>query len=122
VFVRAGSVLPRREPTECTVPGTPETVELSTYVRKHGPTDGSFPFYDADRDAVYEVSVRVTADGSRVDVDLDGHDDPDRFVAVVDHLDRPPETVTVNGDRVTGGESTYDAEAGRLRVDCRARS
>jgi alpha-D-xyloside xylohydrolase len=67
IFVRAGSVIPQREPTQSIQDGTPEQLELDVLLAD-GEAQGRF--YDADADDLVEISVEKT-DGT-VSVDLGG--------------------------------------------------
>jgi len=91
LFVRAGSVVPRREPTRHVRPGTPEELTLRATLADQA---ASGRFFDEDRDEL--VSVHVDASGTAVDVDLPTLAS-DRVVVEV--RDVEPDAVRVNGDR-----------------------
>ncbi|MEF8780861.1 MAG: glycoside hydrolase family 31 protein [Haloferacaceae archaeon] len=69
MFLRAGSVIPQREPTQRIRPGTPEHLELhATVGRDRAVTEGRY--YDEDADAM--VTATVDHDGERVVAGWDG--------------------------------------------------
>ena len=72
IFVRAGSVIPQREPTQSIQAGTPEQLELDVLLAD-GEAQGRF--YDADADELVEITVEETS--GTVSVDLGGAS-PDR--------------------------------------------
>lgn len=91
IFVRVGSVIPQREPTESIQSGTPSHLELDVTLADDA-ADGRF--YDVDGDAMAEITVEQTDEMLTVDLDaltasqvtLDVHGaDPD--VVVVDETE-----------------------------------
>jgi len=98
MFVRAGSVVPQREPTQSVQAGTPAELTL-----RATPADGeaSGRFYDVDRDAL--VTVGVDATGASVDVDLPAVASDRVIVELPGEGDA--DAVRVNGDPLTRAES-----------------
>ncbi|WP_101296929.1 alpha-xylosidase [Halegenticoccus soli] len=123
LFVRAGSVLPLHEPSQTVREGTPDRVTLRVTPRSDGETRASFDFYDEDRDRVAAIDCRVAADGSSVELSIDGgRTEP--FAARVVDASRRPETVAVNGrplGEVDGdpgpGEWTYEADGSAIVIE-----
>lgn len=105
LFVRAGSVVPQREPTQSVEPGTPDELELDATLAD-GTASGRF--YDADADEL--VEVELTADGGTLSVSLGGITAD--LVAVTVH-GATPAAVRVDGDRLT--EVERDPEPGEWR-------
>ncbi|WP_324760462.1 alpha-xylosidase [Haloarcula montana] len=101
VFVRAGSVLPEREPTQSVQPGTPAELELDATLAD-GHAAGRF--YDADADALVEFTVE--AGGDTLSVDL-GACTADRVTVTV--RDAAPETVVVDGETLQSVDDDPDA-------------
>jgi len=123
VFVRAGSVIPTRTPTQHVEAGTPEDVTLRV-IPDEGETDASFEFYDEDRDQTTTVSARMDADFEAVDVEIDRAERTGLFTLRIEGVSRAPETVRINGDRLTRvddppspGEWQYDPENRVVRID-----
>ncbi|MDS0282732.1 alpha-xylosidase [Haloarcula onubensis] len=93
VFVRAGSVVPQREPTQSVQHGTPDHLELDATLAD-GAASGRF--YDADADEL--VSITVTDDGETLSADLGGTS-ADRVTLTVRTAE--PDAVTVDGESLT---------------------
>ncbi len=99
MFVRAGSVIPRRAATERTRPGTPDHVEFhATVGRDRGVAEGRF--YDEDADAM--VAATVDHDGERAAVEWDDVS-AETVTVVLRTGDRvaPPTDLVVNGESIT---------------------
>jgi alpha-D-xyloside xylohydrolase len=113
-FVRAGSVVPEREPTEWVRAGTPEHLRFRvTLATETGTASGRY--YDETRDTMTGVSVERRREKLAVDSDPIASDRT--TFAVKTPGDWTPETVTANGrtvDRVAAepgaGEWTVDDE------------
>ncbi|WP_433627698.1 alpha-xylosidase [Halomicrococcus sp. NG-SE-24] len=108
MFVRAGSVVPRREPTETVRAGTPESLTLDATLDAEGAASGRF--YDVDGDELVDVAV-ATEDGT-LSVSL-GELTADAVTVEADGA--TPDAVAVDGatfERVDGtptsGEWTVD--------------
>lgn len=119
LFVRAGSVVPTREPTRAVQPGTPEEVTLETTLSAAGTAAGRFYHEDDDR----MLSFSVTADGDTVHVLVDGTTTPGRFLLDVEGLSATPADVRADGtglvqveDDPAAGEWAHDAGEDRLLV------
>ena len=113
MFVRSGSVVPRREPTETVAAGTPEALTFHGVLDDAGEASGRF--YDEDADELVDVTI-ATEDGTlavsvgdvtveRLTVEVDG--------AASDAV--APDAVAVDGRDCTrvdgspeGGEWTVD--------------
>ena len=93
VFVRGGSIVPQREPTQSVRPGTPENLEL---VATLAANKASGRVYDVDDDSMLEASVERTDDALSVHT---GSPTADRVTVVVHDVD--PETVVVDGETAT---------------------
>jgi len=93
LFVRAGSVVPQREPTQSVEPGTPGELELDATL-----ADGTAAgrFYDADADEL--VGIELTTDGETLSVSTGGVT-ADRVTVTVHGA--TPETVRVDGEPAT---------------------
>jgi alpha-D-xyloside xylohydrolase len=97
IFVRAGSVVPQREPTQSVQPGTPERLHLDATLVDGG---ASGRFYDVDADELAEVTVEQ--DGGTLSVELGG-------------VSATRVTLTVRGadvDEVTAGGEAVQAVEG----------
>ncbi|WP_276274030.1 alpha-xylosidase [Haloarcula litorea] len=90
LFLRAGSVVPRREPTQSVRAGTPRELELVATL-DGGAAEGRF--YDADADEL--VTVELTSDGGTLAVDL-GDVSAEQVTIAVDGAE--PDMVVVDGD------------------------
>jgi len=113
MFVRAGSVVPKREATQRTRPGTPGHVEFhATVGRDRAVAEGRF--YDEDADTM--VTVAVDHDGERVDVDPGGVS-ADAVTVVVRTADEvaDPEEFVVDGRQLT--RVGADPDAGEWTVE-----
>jgi len=101
IFVRAGSVVPQREPTQSVRSGTPEKLELDAT-----PGDGEAHgrFYDIDADELINIALEQ-ADGT-LSVDLDDVT-ADRVILTVRETD--PEAVVVDSTRLQRVDSAPDA-------------
>jgi alpha-D-xyloside xylohydrolase len=108
LFLRAGGMVSRREPTEAVSSGTPETLTVQTTLDAEGGANGSF--YDVEMDSLVDMAVS-SADGT-----LEISHEELSAETVVFEMDGPiPDTVSVNGtafDRIdevpTDGEWTVD--------------
>lgn len=108
LFLRAGGMVPRREPTETVSSGTPDTLTVQTTLDAEGDAGGSF--YDAEMDALVEMAA------SSADRTLELSHEELSAKTVVFEIDGPiPDTASVNGtefERVDGkptdGEWTVD--------------
>ncbi|GGJ10404.1 hypothetical protein GCM10008995_20280 [Halobellus salinus] len=112
MFVRAGSVVPQREPTQRTRPGTPEHLELHATVGR-GREVAEGRVYDEDADTM--VSVTVDHDGQRVTVEC-GEVSAGAVTVVLRTADRvsTPAALVVNGESLARvGE---DPDAGEWAV------
>jgi alpha-D-xyloside xylohydrolase len=97
MFVRTGSVIPRRAATERTRPGTPDHVEFhATVGRDRAVAEGRF--YDEDADAM--VAITVDHDGERAAVEWD-----DVSAETVTVVLRSGEGVAAPSDLLVRGES-----------------
>ncbi|WP_254547125.1 alpha-xylosidase [Halomarina pelagica] len=112
IFVRAGSVIPEREPTETVRPGTPDDLTFRATLDATGEARGRF--YDEDGDALIDVRV-ATADGT-LTVEL-GDVTADRVTVAVTFATNHsvPDAVTVGDQRLervaaspASGEWTVD--------------
>ena len=101
IFVRAGSVVPQREPTQSVQPGTPDHLELDVTMAEG---EASGRFYDADADELLSIAV-AEADGT-LSVDL-GATSAERVTLTVRGAE--PETVEVDGESLTAVDSDPDA-------------
>ena len=101
VFVRAGSIVPEREPTQSIQSGTPAELELDAT-----PADGRAEgrFYDADADELVEITVTTEDDTLTVDL---GDCSADRVILTV--RDVAPEAVVVDGEALDMVETDPDA-------------
>ncbi|WP_049986155.1 alpha-xylosidase [Halobellus rufus] len=106
IFVRAGSVVPEREPTQSVQPGTPDHLEL---VATLSDGEASGRVYDVDADALVEVEVELGNGTLSVDI---GPVTADRVTVTVSDAD--PEAVTVDGERATSVDA--DPEDGEWTV------
>ncbi|MFD1599628.1 TIM-barrel domain-containing protein [Halobellus rarus] len=93
MFVRAGSVVPEREPTQSVRSGTPDDLELVATL-----ADGraSGRVYDVDADALVEVGIESMEETLSIDT---GGITADRVTVTVYDVD--PETVIVDEDVAT---------------------
>jgi len=93
LFVRAGSIIAQRKPTQSVQEGTPDELELDTML-----TDGAAcgRFYDGDSDEL--VDLAVTSANGKLSVDLSGVT-ADRMSVTIRGV--APKTVVVNGETVT---------------------
>jgi len=107
LYVRAGSVVPRREPTQSVQPGTPAELTLRATLADGG---ASGRYYDEDRDELVTATVDATGDG--IDIDLPTVAS-DRVVVEV-HGGDSPERVRVDGERF---RRTDDPDTGEWTVD-----
>ena len=98
LFVRAGSVVPHREPTESVQRGTPTELQLDVTLAD-GTATGRF--YDVDAEDFVTISV-TEADGT-LTIDV-GETTAERvFISVHDTI---PETVVIDGTRAAEVESS----------------
>jgi alpha-D-xyloside xylohydrolase len=90
VFVRAGSVVPQREPTQSVQPGTPKQLELDVSL-----ADGSASgrFYDVDTGELVEIAVE--SEDGRLSVDL-GDVSAERVTLPIHGAN--PDAVVVDGE------------------------
>jgi len=100
VFVRSGSVLPLREPTQSVQPGTPDQLELDVTMADD---EASGRFYDADADEL--VTIAVEAVGETLSVDT-GETSAEHLTVTVRGV--APETVTVGNESVTRVDADPD--------------
>jgi alpha-D-xyloside xylohydrolase len=110
LFVRAGSVLPRREPTQSVQPGTPADLTFECRL-----ADGAAAgrYFDEDAGAMVAVTVERVDDGLAVDYD---DVSAERVtVEVRGDEETPPGTVTVGGDSFE--RVADDPDAGQWVVD-----
>lgn len=93
LFVRGGSVIPQREPTQSVQTGTPAELRLRATL-----TDGSASgrYYDEDADAL--VETQIERDDGTVAVKLPAVTADRVVVEVVNVSADPPETVDLDGD------------------------
>jgi len=100
LFVRAGSVVPRREATQSVPPGTPADLELVATL-DNGTAEGRY--YDVDADELVDASVTTDSETARVHTgDLSAE-----RVTVTCH-GTAPERVAVDGKRATEVEADPD--------------
>ncbi|MBV0926180.1 alpha-xylosidase [Halomicroarcula limicola] len=93
LFVRTGSVVPQREPTQSVQDGTPEELELDATL-DDGEASGRF--YDADADELREFGV--TAEDDTLSVEVGAVSAETVRVTV---RDTTPESVVVDGEAAT---------------------
>lgn len=90
LFIRAGEILPQREPTETVQAGPPEVLQLHATLAD-GKAEGEY--YDEERDEL--VSATVRGDGDRFRVNIDSTAPICEFWIDADRVE--PETVSVDG-------------------------
>jgi len=93
VFVRSGSVLPLREPTQSVQPGTPDQLELDVTMADD---EASGRFYDVDADELVTIAVEAMDETLSV---ATGATSAERLTVTVRGV--APETVTVDDESVT---------------------
>ena len=118
LYVRAGTVLPTREPIGCVPEGPPERLELRTYLRDETATGA---YFDESCDRMGTFTLERTTDGLAVTADSL----TPIYEFVVEDVPNAPEWVTVNGTRLDvvdvddpkEGEWTHGDEAVRIVVN-----
>ena len=100
LFVRAGGIIPQREPGETVQAGPPDRLELFAPLAD-GEATGQY--YDESQDALVDLSVRH--EGQNVAITIDGTAPTCEFRIPVDTA---PETVSIDGSELTSvdGEPT----------------
>ncbi|RLM84238.1 alpha-xylosidase [Halobellus sp. Atlit-38R] len=93
IFVRAGSVVPQREPTQSIQPGTPAALELEATLAE---AKASGRFYDVDADELLEITVEEAA--GTLSVDTGGVTAARTTITV---QDADPDEVVVDGSQHT---------------------
>lgn len=115
LFVRSGSVIARRAPTESIERGTPDAVTLDVTLKSDGAATATGPFFDEDRGTLGEAKVTVDESRNRISATVPDESPAEFFDFVIQGLSTPPVDVVVDDvtleavDEEPGaGEWSYD--------------
>jgi alpha-D-xyloside xylohydrolase len=86
VYVAAGSVVPKREPTHSLTAGTPGTLEFVVYPERAAETDATFPFYHEETDSIQEMGVNLSPSHTELGIELD---EPELFAGTTITIRNP---------------------------------
>jgi alpha-D-xyloside xylohydrolase len=123
VFVRAGSVVPTRDPAQHVPAGTPAELELDATLASDGAAEAAFDFYDEDADRVVELAASLDSARERLALSLPATS-VERYRVEVDAggLDADGLVVSVNDeslDRVDAdpGDGEWTVSEGRVALE-----